>query len=354
VLLVTSAFLGVKNAEYYNATLPLRIYGKGYYHERARGKIIKANQENTQSQNLGLMKSSMPLPRDDIAMSNIAPTFVRPADQATYLKGTDWVSFVSSKLVHPFSNSISGTILCQLRCLAKIKNDDHAKLTSQESMEKFLQLMISSRVFGSGGHTLFEFCFPLKLKEIQAEFASIPGFNQLGLREMFYKNNKAAFHKALEKTQQYFKIIQKREAVIEEIKSGHEKGNLVHNKLSAKREQSKYIETVTNTIEKMIQLLELEIYLNKLPQPALECVLLEKLKKAVNTFKHEDILTSKQIISEFMDELNKQEPGVQASHKSTQAFKILLKFDKELDHIIELPNKTTFADEEPKSKQPRR
>ena len=108
-LLVKSSFLGVVNAWY--TPMPLNIYGTGIYSEANKGKEIVKGQDSTRNQNLGLMKGHMPLALDDIARSDKEIPYLKPSDQAAFVEHAQWVKSNFGKMVHQFSNSISGTML---------------------------------------------------------------------------------------------------------------------------------------------------------------------------------------------------------------------------------------------------
>ncbi|HHF7365835.1 TPA: hypothetical protein ACPSKY_000936 [Legionella bozemanae] len=97
--------------------LPLDIYGEGIYLER--GKATKENQSKTTTSALGLLQSSDPVPLDDPARMTQIQEFLKPSEQSTYDPNAQWVKDNFSRLVHPFSNSISGTMLCQIRALQR-------------------------------------------------------------------------------------------------------------------------------------------------------------------------------------------------------------------------------------------
>lgn len=216
-LLVKSSFLGVANA-WYNI-LPLDIYDTGIYSETERGRLILDEQDSTRSQNLGLIKSSMPIALDDIARSQDDIPYLKPADQASFIENTQWVQANFDKMVHPFSNSISGTMLCQLRANAKLKGADQGVFThSGEQMQTFIQLLASSMTFYSGGHTLYEFIAPLSLAAVRNEFSSTSGFEQLNLESTYLTGNETAFDAALKDTLEYNKIFLMRQLLHSQMK----------------------------------------------------------------------------------------------------------------------------------------
>ncbi|WP_392538064.1 hypothetical protein [Legionella sp. 227] len=129
--IVSSAFVAMIIASQGPHLLPLDIYGEDIYLER--GKIAKENQSTaiktargvlqntTTTSALGILQNRDPVPIDDPARMAKTQDFLKPSDQSTYDTNAKWVQDNFSRLVHPFSNAISGTMLCQLRALAKIK-----------------------------------------------------------------------------------------------------------------------------------------------------------------------------------------------------------------------------------------
>ena len=158
ILLVSSAFLGICNAQENGKALPLNIYGTGMYSDVNKGKVMLPDQGTTRSQNLGLIKGYMPLAQDDIARAESPLPYLKPSDQASFVDNAAWVNQSFDKMVHPYSNSISGTMLCQLRSLAKFKNEHQTDASkpaafteSPKQMGNFCKLLLTTMLFGSGG-----------------------------------------------------------------------------------------------------------------------------------------------------------------------------------------------------------
>lgn len=206
--------------------------GDNEYEESYRGKILKktANARMTTSA-YGLLQSSDPLYyENDLARMNEPQKFLKPSDQSNYDTKAGWVIDNFNRLVHPFSNSISGTMLCQLRALAyvykSVKNNPQdaysatqsiATLFSKEELRTFIAVFVSAFLFNSGGHSLHEFTAPLSITEVKKEFATINGFDTLDLEEIFLNHNKIAFDNAITKAIHYNNQIIKRKGVREEI-----------------------------------------------------------------------------------------------------------------------------------------
>ncbi|WP_155080578.1 hypothetical protein [Piscirickettsia salmonis] len=77
-----------------------------------------------------------------------------------------------SKLVHPFSNSISGTMLSQLRMLKSLHNKRKFKFQKTNCI-KYLHTLASAMLFNSGGHSYYEFLYPLTLDDVKIAFEPI-------------------------------------------------------------------------------------------------------------------------------------------------------------------------------------
>lgn len=208
VTLLKMTFLSLFIAQYRNDDLPFRIYGKGIFSPAQRGNLLKEDQDEVRSQNMGVMKSYHPLPSDDAAFSHQASTNVRPADRGTYQKDAKWVKENFDKLVHPYSNSISGTMLIQLAVIMYfIKKENDATFTKKDALMDYMRFFISTMLYSSGGHTLNEFVSVMQQEEIRKGFKFIPGFSEIDIHKLFYQGNERAFDKALEDTINYNKTL---------------------------------------------------------------------------------------------------------------------------------------------------
>jgi hypothetical protein len=185
-----------------------------------KGKIpAPQEQDSTRSQHFGLLKSYMPLPRNDIAVSNVPYLHVKSSEYSTFDSESKVIQNCFQQLVQTYSNSISGVLLMQLRLLAKRKQDySESKFT--KSLANFIQLvrlLISSSLFYSGGHSLYEYAFVLTIPEIQEAFKTIPGFDSLDLENLFYLGNETAFDAALNTTLKYSSHFLTRKALLQEL-----------------------------------------------------------------------------------------------------------------------------------------
>ncbi|WP_244940862.1 hypothetical protein [Legionella sainthelensi] len=226
ILLVQSSLLGVANAQARPKELPIDIYKTApLYSDNWKGKELVQDQDSTANAHMGLMKNYMPVGQHDIATSNSAAPPVKPSDQATYKDDGNyakWVEMNFAGLVHPFSNAISGTMLCQLRNLAEQQNGERANASgitdSAAEMEKYSRVFIAAMLYGSGGHSLNEYTYPLQLDEVRTEFAGVDGFTELDLGTMFLDHNAKAFDDALNDAITYNAQFLQRQKLNQDIK----------------------------------------------------------------------------------------------------------------------------------------
>ena len=239
ILLVQCTFLSILNSKL-NRDVPLNIYGKGVFSDEYRGKVIIEDQETTRSQHFGLMKGHTPLSRSDIAHSEGSFAYLKPSDQSTFDEQAPWVGELFGQMMHPFSNSISGTMLCQLRCHAYLQErGQNAFTSSAEKFSQYIQLVIATRLFKSGGHSLYEFIAPLAIRDVIEKFKTIPGFEEIDLKSMFLTHNQEGFDKALEDTINYHKALERRAAMHGQIRDQPPVLNPIKEQLAALKEAAK-------------------------------------------------------------------------------------------------------------------
>lgn len=251
--LIRCGYLGVIAAKT-NALIPLNIYASDpKYKINYRSHQLKDSQQQktTQTQNLGIIKGYMPLPRDDSALSEETFTYLKPSERSTYsldeTENPTWAKENFSLMVHPFSNSISGTMLTQLRAMAMFNPTPltNSELMSQfESLEPgkeydlnkllglfakgkedidtnnpfnsevFLKCFVSAMLLNSGGHTLHEFTAPLEIQKIKN---ALVDNDNLEMSKMFYWNNTDAYRRAIKQSVKYNERILQRAAIHESI-----------------------------------------------------------------------------------------------------------------------------------------
>ncbi|WP_454785363.1 hypothetical protein [Legionella sp. WA2024007413] len=229
LLILRVSWIGVLHAR--NPEVPVNLYGTGFFSEENRGRVVKdkpiSSSTSTSlsgkspffSNHFGLMKTTMPVPRNDIAYAESGFTFIKPSDQNTYNPKAAWPELNFSKLVHPFSCSISGTILCQLRLMIKFQDEKKQVFDTQEKFTNFLKCFMSSLLFNSGGHVFNEFLGVLELSQVREKFTFIDGFDQINATSLLLKGNEKAFDKALVDTLEYTKVLLAKKAMQEELTS---------------------------------------------------------------------------------------------------------------------------------------
>jgi hypothetical protein len=350
-LLLQSAFLGVIVMDFQE--FPIDIYGTGIYKKDARGKELVEGQKTTRNPHLGLMKGHMPLAADDIAHLESATPYVKPSDQSRYQSDAEWVKRNFEGLVHPFSNSISGTMLAQLRNLAKLQDRGEATFSaSSEKMAKFCQLFTSALLFGSGGHTLHEFTAPISLPEVQEEFSSTPGMDKLTLDTLFHKDNEAAFDKALQETIAYNNMLLLRRKLHAELpKRVRPEIAPSLDKIQAKRELIDSLQMKRDYYRQKVE----KQFLSGWRSAAKKVQLIQAgIDQAIKLIKEDKILEAQETIRRLQTSITSQFGTHNSWGKVADSYKIVKAIENELESyqrkiaISELP-RTPPKDKEEKS-----
>ncbi len=231
--MVSCTFLSVKCAQSIavNASFPLNVYGSntecfGYFGGQ-RGKKLKDKAQNKGlSHNYGLIKGHMPVSISDDAYSTDCFPFLKSSEQANYEPNTNWVDNNFYHLVHPFSNSISGTMLCLLRSLCFFQNSNIFIFTDNaDDFKNFIRLATSSIVYYSGGHSLHEILSVLRLPEVIREVQEKHRLNHLHLEkaftsQLYLDENRADFDRALNKSIAYNEQYLQRCQINSQIETG--------------------------------------------------------------------------------------------------------------------------------------
>ena len=203
-----------------------------------RGKEMKIDPkiqkcQKIHSQALGIMKSYMPLGKNDALYSPEPARYIRPADMSTYMKGMhEMPERIFSTKVTPFVNSISGTMLAQLRVIANLRRNNsfmYEKESDVEQLKFLFKTLIACLIYHSGGHSIYEFMSVFLLPEVQKEFESLKGFSSLTMENLFKDENAEAFEAAIDKTIQYNTVILNRQRVRETIEARREPEVLTEN-----------------------------------------------------------------------------------------------------------------------------
>lgn len=79
--------------------------------------------------------------------------------------------------------------------------------------ENNIRQSISVLLFLTGGHSLFEYFYPLFLEPVQKEFSGINGYAGMTLQSMFLTNNREAFDLALNASLSYNDMVINRKSV---------------------------------------------------------------------------------------------------------------------------------------------
>ena len=227
--LVQSVILGLAVASSYDEILPINIYSLDFFEEEQRGREYRIDKSGDHTkyiyriltQNWGLLKSLTPLGRDDIALSEKKINYLKPSDMSIFKEDAAWVHYNFNRLVHPFSNSISGTMLVQLRVLAGIKQHGlkDPLLLKIDSLSSYFKLMTSAMILHSGGHSYFEFLTPIMLDPVRKEFRDLPGFKLLNMESMLYTGNEPAVENAILESRAYNRITLLRGKLMTTIKA---------------------------------------------------------------------------------------------------------------------------------------
>jgi len=200
---------------------PLDLYNRAgsQYDSTNRGRTNKEEQGEVKSNNLGIMSSEMPLAKTDMLLSESSSNYVRPVENSSYNENASEPKSAFSTLVTPFVNSISGTMLCQIRVMARLcKENQFAFKGNQDQLALYFKNLVALMIFSSGGHSLDEFLRVLQIPEVQKEFEGIIEFEKLTLDNLFRVGNQNAFDEAVKKTIEYNAMMIKRQKVRDDLK----------------------------------------------------------------------------------------------------------------------------------------
>ncbi|VVC75791.1 hypothetical protein AQUSIP_10880 [Aquicella siphonis] len=221
ILLMKCCWLGILHGSL--RQLPLNIYGTGFFAEINRGRVPKddsgklsssfcAGKMPFSSRHFGLMKQYMPVPGNDIIYTQNGFTFIKPSDQNNFNPEAEWPKLNFAALVHPFSCSISGTLLCQFQFMKHLHDKSELQFSSPDKFIVLLKCLTSALLFNSGGHVYNEFFAVLQLPEVKKAFEFMDGFAQINMLSVLYNGNEKAFDAALTDTIEYTKVILAKQA----------------------------------------------------------------------------------------------------------------------------------------------
>lgn len=325
--MVQASLLGVASA-WHKETLPLNIYGTGIYSAKQKGKVMKEGQESTRNQHMGLLKSHMAVPRSDIAYSDKEVPLMKPSDQATFRRRAAWVEQNFSKLVHPYSNSISGTMLCQLRNLKSFKGSVNDNFTQKpEEFVDFLKVFIGTMVYGSGGHTLYEFSAPLQIDVITEAFSDVSHGKPLTMEGLFFGGNAPAFEQALEETRRYNHQMLRRARVQAEIRLAAKKSTL-----SAHSEAIKSgLESLKNGYQARVDDQSFNFF--RLGH-AKSKMISQACSNAMQAIDAHDPIKAQEVLSELKSDFEKKFGRTVTGGGSSEGFKMIEKLEQEIQEML--------------------
>lgn len=234
-------------------TLNLKDDPSSPYHPSNRGREARkdeaGNPQQVQSNNLGIMRSFMPLPADDILHTSNAAPYTRPTDKSIHRIDAQAPKDSFSAKLLPFVNSVSGLMLAQLRVITKLVKDNKFPYKNDPQQLKCLfKCFTAYMLFNSGGHSFNEFLRVLQEPAVQKELHAVAGIDQCEVKTLLQDENKEAFEEAITKTFKYNEQILQRKALHAEI----EKSNGIPNK-SAKTTESKPSFTIIADMQAVIK-----------------------------------------------------------------------------------------------------
>lgn len=207
-------------------SLPMDLYGRGLFSSEKRGRILREGSHFFST--TGIIKSMAPVPyhNDAVRYEGEEKSFdFKSTSNSQYVLGIvskNWSDQSFSQLFHPFVNTISGTMLCQLRASKKLMDEGKLSFQSPDSFLNYVKCLVSSMLYLAGGHSLYEFTYPLILPEVVAGFANIPRFAEdMTLPRMFYETNADVFHDALDRATKYNLHMIERALLLEELRDTH-------------------------------------------------------------------------------------------------------------------------------------
>ncbi|WP_010598702.1 hypothetical protein [Rickettsiella massiliensis] len=205
-------------------SFPIGIYNIGLFKKENRGVKTLFRQENVHSNHLGIVKSYMPLPISDIAYRENKPfPYLRSADNTTFYSDAQWPRKNFRLLTHPFSSSISGTILCHLRVAKYLLDQSSLSFKNSKHFANFIRCVISVLLYQTGGHSLNEYVSVLTLPEVINAFDQLENFNSIDEKTLFFTENKAAFYQAIDATIVYCNTLLRKEKLHNELKNDFSK-----------------------------------------------------------------------------------------------------------------------------------
>jgi hypothetical protein len=193
VYLVRLLYIALVNG-WQNTEMPIDIYDAERFSPHARGRIKRDRKDLglMRNQHFGLLKGYMPIAADDIARSSTPFEHIKSGDYASFNLDSPVVQACFQQFVHPFSNSISGSFLVFLRLLGRLHDQQLSNdfTSSIDKLMLLLRLSMSSALYYSGGHSLYEYMAILKMPEVEEFFQYDPNTTTGGYSQSAtFKNN---------------------------------------------------------------------------------------------------------------------------------------------------------------------
>jgi hypothetical protein len=225
-LIVKCAFCAVVAVQLNNDGYPIPIYQAkdSLFSKDKRGRAFKGvpdssdlrDKQIVRSMTLGIMASFMPVygPLKAKAPSS----YVKPTDKSKPVLGSAWIEKIQDRKVIPFVNSLSGTLLMQLRLSKKLLDDGtYTYSDAPKQLALFYKAFVASMLYSSGGHCLFEFMQVFELPKVKEAFKSLPGFDGLSTSSLFLDDSASAFMKSVDSTVEYNEVILNKKALAEAL-----------------------------------------------------------------------------------------------------------------------------------------
>jgi hypothetical protein len=209
-LLITKISIVVSQLVNNSEQLATKIYNEAPFTDPDKARTYKEKYSTVFSRNLGLLRSYMPHGYyGDFKIEK--QEYPRAADIYGY-RDQFQASELFSHKVHPFSASISGTMLMHIKCLYISEKLSRGSLHFPGKLffENYFLAVSSLFLIHDGGHSFYEFFEPFKLINVQQllpiEFKDFSG----GMEHFIMKNQADCVREAMGKTQFYHQHILRR------------------------------------------------------------------------------------------------------------------------------------------------
>ena len=199
-----------------NPKISLDIYDSKILSEKEKSTVCKiGDQQLVRLLHGGNLLSRSPLPMDDeMFLTSDASDldFTRGTLSSSGKEGSSWVNKLADSKIHPFVNSISGTMLAQIRLAIEKLKCSTFPFNEERGFKDYFRVFISTLVYFLGGHSLFEFVDVFQIPDIEKALRGHIEYDFLTLESLFLVDNAQAFNCALEKSIKYNrKLIQRKE-----------------------------------------------------------------------------------------------------------------------------------------------